>query len=168
MEPNLLVKYSSQSGYLTGRSEVHGIINRLGDKNSEQELLAPGIMAVQTELKARKVTEELRDMYATDPDSIRHTTLWLPVDNWCDASEIAIRKSLEEDIKPLFTESDQYRIEIYCHKGELTAEKLKRLVLLFLKGTINEENPQKILRMDLFLENVAITVMRPKDIFSRA
>jgi len=167
MDLNIIVSYSSSAGYLSGKNEIHSILTRLGDQKSEQELLIPGIIGVATVLKSRDLIEELHEMAASDPDAIKHTLKWVPADFWCDATLDSIKATVKEEIKDLLVADDQYIIEILPHRTSLKPEQILSAVKPLLKGKINPDHPQKILRIELFDKHAAITLLKPKDIFSR-
>lgn len=167
MDPNLIVSYSSSAGYLAGKNEIHAILTKLGDQKSEQELLIPGIIGVATVLKARNIIEELHDMTASDPDAIKCTLKWVPADYWCDATLESIKTTVKEEIKDLFVADDQYIVEILPHRTSLKPEDILTTIKPLLRGKINADHPQKILSIELFDKKASITLLKPKDIFSK-
>jgi tRNA(Ser,Leu) C12 N-acetylase TAN1 len=167
MDPNLIVSYSSSAGYLAGKNEIHAILTKLGDQKSQPELLVPGIIGVATVLKSRDVIEELHDMTASDPDAIKCTLKWVPADNWCDSTPDGIKNTIKEEIKDLMVADDQYLIEILPHRTSLKPDDILNTIKPWLKGRINADHPQKILRIELFDKRASITLLKPKDIFNR-
>lgn len=165
MDPNLIVSYSSSAGYMSGKSEIQNLLTKLGDQKANQELLAPGIIGVATVLKARDVVEELREFAASDPESIKCTTKWVPADYWCDANVETIKSLVKEEIKDLILPEDQYLLEILPHRTVLKSEQIIGSIKPWLKGKINIDRPQKILRIELFDNKASITLLKPKDIF---
>lgn len=164
MDPNLIVSYSSSGGYMSGKSEIQNLLTKLGDQKAEQELLAPGIIGVATVLKSRDVVEEIKELSINDPESIKFTTKWVPADFWCTASVDSIKTTVKEEIKDLILADDQYMLEILPHRTSLKPESIIDALRPLLKGKINVERPQKILRIELF-DKVSITLLKPKDIF---
>jgi tRNA(Ser,Leu) C12 N-acetylase TAN1 len=166
MDPNIIVSYSSSAGYLASKNEIHAILTKLGDQKSQPELLVPGIIGVATVLKSRDVVEELRDMIINDPDAIKCTLKWVPADNWCDAALDGIKNCIKEEIKDLMVADDQYAIEILPHRTSLKSDEILAAIKPWLKGKISDR-PMKILRIELFDKRAAVTLLKPKDIFSR-
>ncbi len=166
MDPNLIVSYSSSAGYLAGKNEIHAILTKLGDQKSQPELLVPGIIGVSTILKSRDVIEELREMAANNPDAIKCALKWVPADNWCDAAVEGIKNCVKEEIKDLMVADDHYAVEILPHRTSLKPEQILEAVKPWLKGKISDR-PMKILRIELFDRKAAITLLKPKDIFSK-
>jgi len=166
MDPNLIVSYDPNGGYMSGKGEIHNILTKLGDQKSEQELLVPGIIGVKTRLAARDVVEEVRELYAGDPNSLNFALKWVPADFWCDATIDQIKATVKEEIKDLFVPSDQYAIDIVKHRSELSKEQLIEVVAPMLKGKVNLDFPQKVLRIELFDKRASITLLKPKDVFS--
>ena len=164
MEPNLLVSYDSKAGYLNGKNEIHNILTKLGDQKSEQELLVPGVIGVKTSLDARRVVEDVRELFLGDPSCINATLKWVPVDFWCNVEEI--KSVVKEEIKDLVVPDDHYIIEVVKHRSALDEKQIVDSVAPMLKGKINLEHPQKILRIELFDKRASVTLLKPKDIFS--
>ncbi len=167
MDPNLIVSYSSSGGYMSGKSEIQNLLTKLGDQKAEQELLAPGIIGVATVLKSRDVIEELRELSASDPESIKFTTKWIPADFWCEATVESIKNTIKEEIKDLILADDQYMLEILPHRTSLKPESIIEALRPWIRGKINIERPQKIVRIELFDNKASITLLKPKDLFFR-
>ncbi len=166
MDPNLLVSYDPKGGYMSGKGEIHNILTKLGDQKAEQELLVPGIIGVKTKLVARDVVEEVREMYVGDPNALNFAIKWVPVDYWCDATIDSIKAVVKEEIKDMITSTDHYAIEIVKHRSALQPEKITEAISPMLRGKMNIEHPQKILRIELFDNKAAVTLLQPKNIFS--
>ena len=166
MDPNLLVSYDSKSGYMSGKSEIHNILTKLGDQKAEMELLVPGIISVKTTLDAREVVEEVREMFAGDPNSLSCTLKWVPVDYWCDATPDQIKATVKEEIKDLFVPDDQYVVDVLAHRSALTSEQIISAIVPLLKGKVNLDHPQKVIRIELFDKRACVSLLKPADIFS--
>ena len=163
---NLIVHYGS-AGYLNAKSEIHSILTKLGDQKEEQELLAPGVIGVATKLDPRKVIVEVKDQYASDPESIRSTHEWEPADNWCDPSVDAITKTIREDIREFMTPNDLYVIEIDEHNSKLAKADVVKAVTLYLRGKLDYDRPNKTLVIELFDTKACVTLALKKDVFLR-
>lgn len=168
MEPNLLISYDPHGGYMSGKAEVQDILTKLGDQKAEMELLVPGIIGVKTVLKSRDVVEEVRDLFAGDPESVKFTLKWVPADFWCEGSIDGIKSMVKEEAKDLFVATDQYSIDVVKHRSVLHKEQVVEAVAPLLKGKVNLEFPQKVLRIELFDNRASVTVLKPKDVFSVA
>ncbi len=166
MEPNLLVSYDPKGGYLAGRNEIHNILTKLGDQKADQQLLVPGIIGVATSLKSRDVIEEVREMAAADPMSFNFTLKWAPADYWCEATLDKIKEVVKEEVKDLIVPDDNYAIDVVKHRSELHREQIIEAIAPMLKGKVNLDYPQKILRIELFDKKATVTLLKPKDVFS--
>jgi len=162
MEINIVIYYSSDAGFMTAKQEIHNILTKLGDQKEETELVVPGVIGLKTKLDARKVIDELNELYVNDPNSVTATVKWIPVDYWCNADNKSILDVFKDEFKTMFSETDHYNIEITNEKPGLL-DTLKP----WIKGTINKEKPQKILKIELFGENAYISLLRPHNIFSK-
>lgn len=168
MDPNLLVSYDSKAGYFSGKSEIHNLLVKFGDQKEEMELMVPGIIGVKTKLNARDLIEDLKEMHATDPTSVSFTLKWVPADYWCSADVNSIVNIVKEEIKEMFLADDVYSIEVIMHKSNLDQEKIIQAIAPWLKGKINSDHPQKILRIELFDNRASVTLLLPKNIFNIA
>ncbi|MBW2969840.1 hypothetical protein KY309_00905 [Candidatus Woesearchaeota archaeon] len=168
MDVNLLVSYDPKAGYMGGKNEIHDVLTKIGDQKSVQELLVPGIIGVKTKLDARQVVEDVRELFLADPLSLNSTLKWVPVDAWCDASVQEIVKIVKDDVKDLITSDDLYAVEFIKHRGELHHDEVVDAVVSWIKGKVNLERPQKIIRIELFDKKASVTLLRPKDVFSIA
>jgi len=166
MTVSLLVSYDPKAGYLGGKNEVHNILTKLGDQKSQHEIVTPGIIGVTTELHARDVVEEVHELFVSAPLSLNSTLKWVPVDQWCEGTLDDIKKIVNEDIKNLITADDMYAIDVVKHQSELHKEQVIEAIAPLLKGKVNLDHPQKILRIELFGKKATVTLLRPKDIFS--
>jgi tRNA(Ser,Leu) C12 N-acetylase TAN1 len=168
MAPNLLVSYDPKAGYMTGRNEVQRILAKFGDQKAQMELLVPGIIGVSTSLKNRDVIEEVKEMFAGDPLSIESTLKWVPCDFWCEGTIEGIKSAVKEEIKDLITSDDQYAIDVAKHRSELHTKEVIEAVAPLIRGKVNLDYPQKIIRIELFDKKATITLLTSKDIFSVA
>ncbi|VVB80827.1 Uncharacterised protein [uncultured archaeon] len=166
MEPNLLVSYNPNAGYFSGKAEIHNLLVKFGDQKEEMELMVPGIIGVKTKLDARNLIEDLRERYVSDPNVLSATLKWVPADYWCDATVDVIVKTVKEEVKDMFLRDDVYAIEVINHKSDLHHEQIIEAIVPWLKGKVDLEHPQKILRIELFDKQASVTLLLPKNIFS--
>ncbi|RLE46139.1 hypothetical protein DRJ22_02705 [Candidatus Woesearchaeota archaeon] len=167
-EANLLVFYDSKAGYLAAKNEVQTILTKLGDQKSEEELLESGIIAVKTELRNRKVIEEVRDIFVSNPLSINSTLKWVPIDYWCNPTLKDIISTVKEEIASLITEKDRFAIEVEKHESNLNKKEMQNKIAELIKGKPDSDYPDKTIRIDLFKERVGITLLGKHDVFSLA
>lgn len=164
MDPNLIVTYGT-AGYLAAKNEVHNCLTGLGDQKSEQELLVPGVLGVKTKLAARKVLEELKDLHVQDPQNMTVTNSWFPADFWCETNIDAIRNVVKEEIKDMMTASDRYDLQVINRKGSLSRDELVAELKPLLKGTMTEEFPNKLVRIEVFDKLTCVTLVLVRDVF---
>lgn len=165
-EFNLIVSYDLKGGYLAAKNEVQNILTDLGDQKSEKELLVPGIIGVKTKLKNRRVIEEVREIFVSDPLKLNFAIKWVPIDYWCKPSIEKIANLVKEEIAPLITEKDRFAIEVEKHKSELDRKKIIDKIAELIKGKVDLDYPDKTIRIDLFQDKVGITLLGKHDVFS--
>lgn len=164
MEANLIVYYAAHGGYLSSKIEVHNLLTKFGDQKADIELLCPGVMAVKTSLDARKVVDNLSDLYVKEPSALNYTVKWIPVDYWCSPAEIV--STVKDEYRTMFAPTDQFSVKIVS-RGKLNEQELLSSLKPFLRGSINDEHPQKILRIEVFDKLVAVALLRPHNIISK-
>lgn len=164
MKPNMLVKYSSSAGFMSAKGELQSVLSRMGDQRAETELLAPGVIGVETELEPRRVVEELHDQFVSNPDLLSATLLWVPVDEWTDLEKV--ERVVREDVKPVVGDA-LYRVDVVVHKGDADAEALKSSVAGVVGGRVNEDHPQKVVRIDVVERKAGVSVLKQADVFAR-
>lgn len=149
MDHNIIVKYGN-AGYLAAKGEIHAVLVKLGDQKAEQELLQPGVIGVKTKMDSRKVIEDARELYLSDPDSFKATKQWIPADYWCDATLEAIRKTFRDEIREFVIAQDHYTISFAKNKSALTEEEVVGMIVPQLAGTIDVDHPQKTLFVEVY------------------
>ncbi len=162
MDINVIVKYRSSAGFMTAKAEIQDILTRQGDQKAEMELLAPGVIGVASKLKNRDIVENTREAYVEDPDSLKATTEWIPVDAWCAVDRIL--PFAREELQASFFDNDRVLVEVIVHRGSAKAEEIKKSLLSLVKGVIYDVNPSKVLRVDIADNNAGVTLMKPNDV----
>ena len=149
---------------MSSKTEVHNLLTKFGDQKADMELLCPGVMAVKTSLDARKVIDNISELYVSEPSTLNYTVKWIPVDYWCSPDEIV--STVKDEYRTMFAATDHYSVKIVS-RDKLNEGELLESLKPFLRGTINDEHPQKILRIEVFDKFVAIALLRPHNIISK-
>ena len=165
MPSNLLVSYNPDAGYMNGKAEIQDTLTKLGDQKAEMELIVPGIIGVTTELTARVVVEEVREMFLGDPTHFKSTSTWSAVDYWCPANIDDIVKVVKQEIRDVIADNDQFAITVITHRSEVDEKKVVEAVLPLIRGKENVDHPQKIVRIELFDEAATVSLIAPSDVF---
>jgi tRNA(Ser,Leu) C12 N-acetylase TAN1 len=163
---NLLVSCAPRA---PGRSrrEIVARLRGLGDpaplvSSTERK----GIMTVRTSLDPRDVVRRLRALHHDAPAAIRYTTRWLPVDAWTAPDTESLRRvvtGLRERIGP--GERWRMSIERRAPGGPPPAELIAALAPL-IEGKVDLTHPDKVLRLEVFSERAAVSIVTPDEIFS--
>jgi hypothetical protein len=161
---HLSVSYDSTAGYLSAKNEIVQILRSLGDQKGEVELLIPGMVLVKTSLTARKVTEELRERYVNDPESIKATLSWIPIDFVCPPTLADIKSTIREELKFLITPSDNYRIEIICPTKKVNEKEIMQSIQGTLNGKENETAQHEV-HIEVYDEYALLSYVRKMDVF---
>lgn len=162
----LSVSYDSTAGYLSAKNEIVQLLRALGDQKAEIELLMPGMVLVKTSLVARKVTEELRERYVNDPESIKATLSWIPVDFVCSPTLSDIKSTIREELKFMITPSDTYRIEIICTTKKVNEKEIIQAIQGTLSGKENETAQHEV-HAEIYDGYALLSYVRKADVFVR-
>jgi tRNA(Ser,Leu) C12 N-acetylase TAN1 len=163
---NLLVSCAPRA---PGRSRRE-IVARLRGLGDPAPLVSPterkGIMMVRTSLDPRDVVRRLRALHHAAPGAFRYTARWLPVDLWAAPDTESLRQvvaGLRERIGP--GERWRMSIERRAAGGPPPAELIAALAPL-IAGKVDLTHPDKVLRLEVFRERAAVSIVTPDEIFS--
>ncbi len=165
-EMNLIISYDSKQGYIAAKNEIQDILTQLGDQKADKELLVPGTIGVKTEIKNRKVVEEVRDIFMSNPSKVSAAIKWVPIDHWCKPNLEDSVAVVKEEIAPLITAKDRFKLRLENHNGSLEVEKLNEDILKLIKGKEDKEYPDKIIRIHLFEDRIGMALVGKHDVFS--
>lgn len=156
MESNLIVEYESKAGFLEARREIEQFLEKLGDKSPEVELIMPGWLAVKTDIKNKEVIEELRDIFSTDPNSVKATKRWIPVDCWCDNGEV--EACIKEEYNEILLPKDRYHINLEAHGAGVSEEDFADKIAGAVRAKRELDPVEKILRVHVFKDKTALSL----------
>jgi len=159
---NILVRY--EDGYMNAKAELNHILRSLGDSKANIEILCPGMLGIETEIDGRKFAQELQDIAATNPETLKHVKAASPVDDWCATAELLA--TIKQEIKPRIDES-LYRVDITVHQGEADADTLKQEIYEACKGRVEEDHPERIIKVDIFDKQASAAFCRQQYLFFR-
>lgn len=162
----LCVSYDSNAGYFAAKNEIVQILRAAGDQKAEAELLAPGLLLVKTTIISRKVTEELHERYVNDPESIKATLQWIPVDFLCAPNLADIKSTVREELNFLIIPKDTYKLTIQSVNPKISEKEIRSAALGILRGK-EDETAQHEIRIEVYNEQAFVSYLRNKDIFTR-
>jgi tRNA acetyltransferase TAN1 len=165
---NLLVSRSWGS-YHRARSEILAILKALGDENPTVErTLARGLVGVKTSLEPREVIRHLRARQEREPDIVRYTCKWRPVDGWVP-SDVGAMKGAIEQVRDRIGPGETWRMTLekrrYTEHHQL---ELIRMLAEPIAAKVDLAHPDKIVRVEILGPDAAISVLRTDEIFSVA
>jgi len=164
---NLLVSYP-RAMPKAAEYEIICLLNALGDeKPIAKPTMARGIIGVKTKLDARIVIQELRALLSREPSAMRYALKWVPIDLWVDSDIESMREAvakLQSRIKP----GERWRMTVEKRRYTLyhTIDIINDLAQLIDKK-VDLEKPDKILRVDIIGKYAGVSVLSPREIFSK-
>jgi len=165
MQANIIIEYKPEAGYLEARKEVERIFEGR-DENVIIDLLVPGWIAVKTDLKHKDIIEDIKDRFSMDPQYIKATRRWIPVDYWCTIETIS--DTIKEEYGEILTSKDRCFIKIEPHGAEANEKDIKAKIGEKVGARLDDSPVDKILRVDIFSKGVALAMVRRHTVFQSA
>jgi len=161
---------SHQRGrYRKARREILRTLRRLGDEHPVVDRTAVhGIALVHTGLDGRKVVHGCRELYLAGL-AFEHAIKWVPVDYWCEPDLEAMRSLLAEKVRDQIAQDETWGMKVEKRRWQRYST---RDIVVHLARAIDREvdldHPDKLVRVDVVGGQVAVSVLRPGDVFSIA
>lgn len=154
--------------YGPAQKEIVRILRRFGDPAPHVEKCGvPGISVVHTSLDNRHVIARCAELRRGEPDSFRFSIKWVPVDYWCEKDLDAIRRLIEEQVAPRIGAQETWAMKVEKRGwGQYhTVEIVQRLAEAIVRK-VRLRAPDKLVRIDVLRSVVALSILRPGEIFS--
>lgn len=164
---DLLVSHS-RGCYGLARREAIRVLKRFGDPEPRVEKSGvPGVLVVHSCLDNRLVVARCRELFHAEPGSIRFAIKWVPVDDWCEKDLDAMKRLIERQIAPSIGEQDTWAMNVEKRGWDQfeTTEIVRRLAEA-IDRKVRLKAPDKLVRIDILRNAVAVSVLRPGEIFS--
>lgn len=152
-----------------GRSRRE-IVTRLRALGDPAPLVVPterkGVMQVRTSLDPRDAIRRLRTLRHDAPAAFRCTTKWVPVDTWTAPDTDALRNAVLA-LRDRIHSGERWRVSIERRTavGPEPAALIAALAAL-IDGTVDLGHPDKIVRIELFTDRAAVSVVAPEETLS--
>jgi tRNA acetyltransferase TAN1 len=164
---DLLVSYP-RGCYGPARHEIERILRGFGDAEARVEKSGvPGIAVVHTALAGREAIRRCAELLRADPAVFRFAIKWVPVDWWCEKDLDAMKRLIARDVAPQIGEAETWGLHVE-RRGwpqHHTAEIVERLAEA-IDRKVNLKSPDKLVRVDVLRERVAVSLLRPGEVFS--
>jgi tRNA(Ser,Leu) C12 N-acetylase TAN1 len=164
----LLVSHA-RGRYGKARREILRTLRRLGDADPAVERTSvEGIALVHSALDGREVVRRCRELWF-EGIAFEFAVKWVPVDYWCEADLEAIRSLLAEKVRAQIAQDETWGMKV--EKRRWQRDRTRDIVLNLAKAIdrkVDLGHPDKLVRVDFVGERVAVSVLRPGDIFSIA
>jgi len=164
---NLLVSYPWTMIWRAQR-EIVDLLKLLGDeKPIVKRTAARGIIGVKTSLNSRDVVQGLQKLFLKDPLAFQYTLKWVPTDFWTYSDMDSMKKAVM-NIREKIQDGERWRMTVEKRRYTLfhKIEMIKELAEL-IQEKVDLKNPDKIVRIDIIGKFAAVSVLLPKEIFSR-
>lgn len=164
---DLLVSYPRRY-FGPARHEVERILRRLGDPEPRVEKSGiPGICVAHTGLDNRQVVAQCAELCKAAPAAFRFAIKWVPVDCWCEKDLDAIRRLIEERVAPGIGADETWALQVEKRGWARyhTAEIVERLAAA-IDRKVRLKAPDKLVRVDILRDTVAVSLLRPGEVFS--
>jgi SagB-type dehydrogenase family enzyme len=151
------------------RREILWALRRLGEEHPLVERTAVhGIARVRTARDARDVVRGCRRLLL-DGFPFEHALKWVPVDYWCERDLEAIRRLLAEKVRGQIAPDETWGMQV--EKRDWEGRRTYDLIVDLARAIdrkVDLDHPDRLVRVDVVGEQVAVSVLRPDEIFSLA
>ena len=154
--------------YGRARDQIVRIIARFGDLQPGIEKSGiPGVCVVHTSLDNRQVVARCALLRESEPESFRFAIKWVPVDFWCWKDLESILQIIQEKVVPRIGADETWGMQVARRRRDQyhTAEIIARLAPA-IDRKVRLKAPDKLVRIDILARVVAVSVLRPGEIFS--
>lgn len=163
---NLLVSCCSYA-LGRGRREILARLRAFGDETS---LIMPtgvrGMPEVRTILDSRWVVRQLQDTATQSPQVFRYTFKWVPVDVWVPPDLESMKQAVRQ-LRGGIGATETWRMTVQRRgHGVWDPSAVIPALAELISAKVDLAHPDKVLRVELFDERVAISVLASKDVFS--
>lgn len=165
MSYNIIIEYKPSAGYLEARKEVERIFENKDD-SVIIDLLVPGWIGVKTNLDYKDFIEDVKDRFSMNPDYIKATKRWIPVDYWCTLETLPA--TVKEEYGEILTDKDRCFIQIEAHNVEIDTKQITESISNVIGAKLDDSPVDKILRVDVFQKSVALARIKRHSIFQSA
>jgi len=164
---DLLVSHS-RGCYRPARQEIARTLGRLGDAQPHiGKSGVPGIVVVHTAIDNRHVVARCAERYRAEPEAFRFAIKWVPVDGWCAKDLDAMRRMIKEQVLPRIGARDTWAMKVEKRGWEqYHTTDIIRYLAEAIDRKVNLETPDRIVRVDILRDAVAISLLRPDEVFS--
>jgi tRNA(Ser,Leu) C12 N-acetylase TAN1 len=153
--------------YGKARREILRTLRRLGDEHPAVERTdVHGIALVHTGLDGRDVVHRSRELFL-EGVPFEHAVKWVPVDFWCEPDLEAMRSLLEEKVRDLIAPDETWGMKV--EKRRWQRHRTRDIVVHLARAIdrkVDLDHPDKLVRVDVLGRQVAVSVLRPGDVFS--
>jgi 2-dehydropantoate 2-reductase len=166
-DANLLVSYA-RGHFSRARREIASILGRSGaPRPGIAQSGAPGLCVVHTDLDSRQVVQRCAELHRTEPQAFSFTLKWVPVDWWCAKDLEAIARLIEARIVPRIGAQETWAMQVEKRGWAQyrTADIVERLADP-VERKVNLKSPDKRVRIDVVGSAVAVSLLRPDEVFS--
>ena len=153
--------------YSRARREILRTLTHLGDDHAAVERTSvEGIALVHTALEARSVVHGCREL-SLEGRALEEAIKWVPVDYWCETDLQAMYRLLEEKVRDQIAPDETWAMQIEKRRWQRYHT---REIVVHLAGAIDRkvdlDRPDKLVRVDVVGGRVAVSVLRPGEVFS--
>jgi tRNA(Ser,Leu) C12 N-acetylase TAN1 len=149
------------------RREVLTRLRVLGDASP---LVLPtrvnGMLEVRTSLDPHQVVRQLQETWRRSPNVFRYTLKWVPVDQWTSVDLESMKQAVGH-LRDRIAANETWRMTVTRRGPTVMDPKVViQTLAALIPATVDLTGAQKIVRVELFEDRVAISVLVPTDVFS--
>jgi tRNA(Ser,Leu) C12 N-acetylase TAN1 len=161
---NLVVSYE-RPYKVESQVEVDALLSLIHAKGSYSAPFNDGVFKLEMEEDPRKIIRRLDYLLNLDPDKIKFTQSWAPVDVWC-RSDLGSISDAVSDLGGRIDDEESWKIVL--RREDCPALNMGKLIDTLshsiLKPRSSLLNPQRILLVHILGWETAISLLRPEEL----
>ncbi len=146
----------------SAKAEINAIVKETG-KKAKLVKTEEGLAEISTG-NAKNLVKALKDV---DKGKFKYTFYWWPVDQWCKSDIKDMQNCIKKIQKGIGTE-EKWKMDLAKRKA--TQKYPKDLIIKLTdavdKQKVDLKNPEKIIKVEIIADKVAISLLTPDEIFA--
>lgn len=162
---NLLIS-TSRGNESNACSEMWYLLGEMGDREAIVDKTGVvGLIVARTALNPFKAVKELRKLLEERPEEFRYILRVIPIERIVQTDLGEIQKAVNE-LASKISEGETFRVTVEKRHTELSTRKIIEAAAEKIERSVNLENPDKIVLIEVLGKLTGVSIIKPDDIFS--
>lgn len=162
---NLLVS-TSRGNEREACSEIQHLLDKLGDQVAKIDRTPViGLVVAKTELDPFEAVQRLRVMLRESPEDFRYALKITPIEKVVP-TDLSNIKKVASELSIRIRQDERFRVTVEKRHSELSMGDIIKTVAAEVDRSVDLENPDKIILIEVLGRLTGISVIKPADILS--